>query len=56
MTQHDGAMLAQAAHRALRLQVQPWRAAHALDNPWDWDDLARRASSTNPFFESWDRL
>lgn len=53
MTQHDGAMLAQAAHRALRLQVQPWRAAHALDNPWDWDDLARRASSTNPFFESW---
>ena len=53
MTQHDGALLAQAAQDALRLQVQPWRAAHVLDNRWDWDELARRASSPNPFFESW---
>jgi CelD/BcsL family acetyltransferase involved in cellulose biosynthesis len=53
MTQHDGALLAQAAQGQPRLQVQPWRAAHVLDNRWDWDELARRASSPNPFFESW---
>jgi CelD/BcsL family acetyltransferase involved in cellulose biosynthesis len=53
MTQHDGALLAQAAQVQPRLQVQPWRAAHVLDNPWDWEALARRASSPNPFFESW---
>lgn len=53
MTQHDGAMLAQAAQAQLRLLVQPWRAAHVLDNLWDWDDLARRASTPNPFFECW---
>lgn len=57
MTQHDGALLAQAAQGQAqdqpRLLVQHWRAAHVLDNQWDWDDLARRASSPNPFFERW---
>lgn len=53
MTQHEGALLAQAAQGQPRLMVQPWRSAHVLDNPWDWDDLARRASSPNPFFERW---
>lgn len=57
MTQHDGALLAQAAqvqgHGRPRLQVQHWRAAHVLDNGWDWDDLAHRSSTPNPFFERW---
>lgn len=53
MTQREGALLAQAAQKQLRLQVQHWRAAHVLDNSWDWDDLARRASFPNPFFERW---
>ncbi|WP_435418172.1 GNAT family N-acetyltransferase [Parerythrobacter aurantius] len=53
MTQHDGALLAQAAQAQPRLLVQPWRAAHVLDNLWDWDDLAQRVATPNPFFERW---
>ena len=53
MTQHDGALLAQAAQAQPRLLVQPWRAAHVLDNLWDWDDLAQRVAAPNPFFERW---
>lgn len=56
MTRHEDGLLAQAARGTPRLLVQPWRAAHVLDNRWDWQELADRASTPNPFFERWSLL
>ncbi|WP_284124800.1 GNAT family N-acetyltransferase [Parerythrobacter aestuarii] len=56
MTRHEDGLLAQAGQEGPRLMVQPWRAAHVLDNRWDWLELADRATSPNPFFERWAML